>query len=80
VATWWFPFVDAPPRDLAPDGINKIHPLRHHPDFTTHALGDSRSVQPRFLIHSAAVITSAVETTHLNPARGGFRISGLKPT
>src|SRR5271166_6139830 len=27
-------------------------PIRHHPDFTTPALGDSRSVQPVFLPQS----------------------------
>src|SRR5271157_4754310 len=25
-------------------------PIRHHPDFTTPALGDSRSVQPQFSV------------------------------
>jgi hypothetical protein len=45
VATWWSPFVDGPPGNLAPAGINKMHPSALNPDLTTRALGDSRSVQ-----------------------------------
>src|SRR3954452_4889663 len=45
VATWWSPFVDAPPRSRAPDGINKIHPLRHHPCLHHPRTRRSRSVQ-----------------------------------
>jgi hypothetical protein len=35
VATWWSPFVDGPTSNLAPTGINKIHPSA----LTTRALG-----------------------------------------
>jgi hypothetical protein len=39
VATWWSPFVDGPTSNLAPAGINKIHPRPLVPDLTTRALG-----------------------------------------
>jgi len=45
LTTWWSSFVDGPPRYLPPAGINKIHPSALIPDFTTRALGNSRSVQ-----------------------------------
>src|SRR4051794_26598086 len=43
-------------------------------------LGDSRSVQRGFVRQGAAIRTFAVETTHLDPARSGFRIDRSKPT
>jgi hypothetical protein len=71
VATWWSPFVDAPPRDLAPNGINKIHPLRHHPDFTTRALGVAVPSNSLFAGSDEggenwACLASLVETCKLN--------------
>ena len=55
MATWWFPSIDGRRAISPPTASTKYTPSAITPDFTTRALGDSRSVQQGFEMDRARI-------------------------